>query len=87
VPVPLSVPTPVDLVVQAVTLPLAALVAAAVLFGRPRRYPAAVSVLVVVLIFALALVVQRIDPVVVAALVGSAGVAAARLSLRRSRRL
>ncbi|MFC4066807.1 hypothetical protein [Actinoplanes subglobosus] len=72
--------------VYASALVLAALVAAAVLHGS-RRYPVAVIALVVILVFTVVLLTAGVDPLVVTAIVGAAGMAASRLGSRRSRRI
>jgi hypothetical protein len=75
--------TSLDLAYAVGTMVLAALVTSAVL-RHPRRHPAPAGVLVIVLVFVLTLAAARIDPVLITALVGSAAVAATRLTSRGS---
>ncbi|WP_145830943.1 hypothetical protein [Actinoplanes teichomyceticus] len=66
---------------------LVAAVVTAVVLRRPRRYPVTVIVLVIILVFALVFATAGAEPTAIAAVVGCAGVAAARLGASRGRRI
>lgn len=64
---------------------LAVLFTAAIL--RRRRYPAAVVVFVIVMVFTLVLLTAHVDQVAVATLIATAGAVAVRLSHLRGREI